>query len=132
MKKLFIILLLLIGNNLYSQDKPYKVRANSFCEKHLENDTWTEFSDWKDTNYLIVMDGNKKRVTIYTDPIQTYDIITNEGESLSDRGEKTQNYMCVDEYGVNCRMRIIDRSQSINVIIDFSNLILCYNVIEID
>jgi hypothetical protein len=130
MKKLLILLLLLINTTLFGQSV-VKLRANSFCEKHTVYGQWTEFTSWKETNILIVIDGDKQRVTVYSAQTQTYDIITNDGLSLSEFGERTQNYTCIDENGVQCRMRVIERSQSTNIIFDFANIIFCYNVHEI-
>ena len=130
MKKLLILLLLLISTTSFAQSV-VKLRANSFCEKHTVNTQWTEFTSWKDTNILIVIDGDKQRITVYSAQTQTYDIITNDGLSLSEFGERTQNYTCVDENGAQCGMRVIERSQSTNIIFDFSNIIICYNVSQI-
>ena len=72
-------------------------------------------------------------VSIYSETLQTFDIIQDEGETLSDKGDPTLNYYCVDENGTKCRIRIVKRNDSTTQIYaDYNNLILCYNVKRIN
>jgi hypothetical protein len=110
-----------------------KVRAYSTAEKHTYSDgSWSDWSSWKTANILIVIDGIKERITIYSATIQVYDILVNEGESYSDRGDKTQTYSCVDENGTRCNIRFVKRSTTTQIYADFNNIILCYNIASIE
>ena len=133
MKKLILTAVLGLASLLASAQNLLKVRAYSSAEKHIYSDgSWSGWSPWKDTNILIVIDATKERITIYTATIQTYDILSDEGESFSDRGDKTRTYACVDENGSRCNIRFVKRSTTTQIYADFNNLILCYNIVTIE
>lgn len=133
MKKLIITVALGLMSLCASAQSIVKVRAYSTTEKHVySNGVWSDWSDWRDVNILIVIDATKERITIYSETHQTYDILTDDGESLSDRGDKTRTYTCVDENGARCQIRFVKRTTTMQIYADFSNVILCYNISSIE
>jgi hypothetical protein len=133
MKKLFLSLIVLLLSFVSNAQSVLKVRTTHSCEKHTDYyGNWTDWSEWKEANILIVVDSQQDRITIYTETTQTFDIIENEGQSLSDKGDPTFNYYCVDENGTKCRIRIVKRTSGNQIYADYSNLILCFNIKNID
>ena len=134
MKKLFLSLIILLLSFVSNAQSVLKLRTSHSCEKHTDYyGNWTDWSEWKAVSILIVIDGQQDRITIYSQTTQTFDIIEDEGESLSDKGDPTMNFYCVDENGTKCRIRIVKRSDSTTQIYaDYNNLILCYNVKRIN
>lgn len=129
MKKLFLFIIVLLLSFVSNAQSVLKVRTSYTAEKHTDYyGNWTEWSDWKEANILIVIDSYQHRVTIYSQTTQTFDIIEYEGESLSDRGDPITSYYCVDENGTKCRIRIVKRNNVNQIYVDYSNLILCYNL----
>ena len=129
MKKLLLSLIVLLLSFVSNAQSVLKIRTSYTSEKHTDYyGRWTDWSDWKEANILIVVDSEQDRVTIYSQTTQTFDIIENEGESLSDRGDPTLNYYCVDENGTKCRIRIVKRTSGTQIYVDYNNLILCYNL----
>ena len=51
-------------------------------------------------------DLNKDRITIYSDKTKVYDIAEYEGKTTDDDGDDFYSYYCVNEDGINCRVRI--------------------------
>jgi hypothetical protein len=107
-----------------------KLRAFATTEMHKYQDgSWSSWAPWNDTDILIVIDAPANRITIYTETHQTYDILTDDGESRTDDGERVLNYTCVDENGSRCAVRLIKRSNGVSQLYaDFSNVVLCYNL----
>ena len=133
MKKIFLSLIVLLLSFISNAQSVLKIRTSHTSEKHTDYyGNWTEWSDWKEANILIVVDSQQDRITIYSETTQTFDIIQDEGESLSDRGDPTLNYYCVDENGTKCRIRIVKRTSGTQIYVDYSNLILCYNLKRIN
>lgn len=129
MKRLFLSLILLLLSFVSNAQSVLKLRTSHSCEKHTDYyGNWTDWSEWKEANILIVIDGQQERITIYTETIQTFDIIEDEGESLSDKGDPTMNFYCVDENGIKCRIRIVKRTTLTQIYADYNNLILCFNI----
>jgi hypothetical protein len=133
MKKLFLSFAIGLASLATSAQSILKVRAYSTTEKHIYSDgSWSDWSPWRDTNILIVIDATKERITIYSETTQTYDIMVDEGESLSDRGDKVHAYTCVDENGSRCLVRFVKRTKTTQIYADFNNIILCYNITAIE
>ena len=134
MKKVFLILILFFLSFIGNAQNILKLRTSHTSEKHTDyRGHWTDWSEWREANILIVIDAQQERITIYSETLQTFDIIQDEGETLSDKGDPTLNYYCVDENGTKCRIRIVKRNDSTTQIYaDYNNLILCYNVKRIN
>ena len=133
MKKLILTVALGLASLCATAQSLLKVRAYSTTEKHVYSDgSWSDWGPWSDTNILIVIDAAKDRITIYSATTQTYDILSDEGESLSDRGDKTRTYTCVDENGSRCNIRFVKRTTTMQLYADFNNVILCYNIVAIE
>lgn len=129
MKKLLLSLIVLLLSFVSNAQSVLKIRTSYTAEKHTDYyGNWTDWSDWKEANILIVVDSQQDRVTIYSETTQTFDIIQDEGESLSDRNDPMISYFCIDENGTKCRIRIVKRTSGTQIYVDYSNLILCYNL----
>lgn len=133
MKKLFLSIIVLLFSFVSNAQNVLKLRTSHTSEKHTDyHGRWTDWSEWKEANILIVIDAQQERITIYSETLQTFDIIQDEGDSVSDSGDPTMNFYCVDENGTKCRIRIVKRTNATQIYVDYNNLMLCYNVKRIN
>jgi hypothetical protein len=132
MKKYILFIIVLLLSFVSNAQNVLKIRITHSCERHIDNNNWTTWSDWKEASILVVVDGQQERITIYSKIVQTFDILEDEGQTLTDKGEPTLNFFCIDQDGTKCRIRIIKRNESTQIYVDYNNLMLCYNVKKID
>ncbi len=129
---LSLILVLFCSSIMLSQEVN-KLRAESVAIKFQNDDgTWKEWTDWKESDVLAVLDDANKRVTLYTEPKEVYDIINMEEETTED-GNNIFRMMCVDGSGVECNLRLqYGESNNLQLYIQYSNIIIAYNVHFLD
>lgn len=130
----FAVLVMLPSLKLHAQ--VYKLKATNFTSKvNVEGRGWGEWADWKDSDVLITMDMDKDRITIYSKEVQKYDIAEYEGKETDDDGDDIWSFFCINEDGVKCRVRLAKlKSQNgrNQVYVDFSDLMIVYNVYTLD
>ncbi len=76
-----------------------KYRATSFI--FFSNGAWGE---QKECDVLIVMDLNRKRITIYSDVIQKFDVVDLEDSYADSDGDTNWLINCVDQDGDLCTL----------------------------
>ena len=125
---ILIILFLFFSFSSFSQGVA-KLRAESISIKFQnDNGSWKEWTDWKDTDVLAVMDEEGKMLTLYTEPKEVYDIIKMTQEN-SDAGRNILKMFCVDANGVECNIRLQhDNGENLQLYIEYSNIIIAYNI----
>ncbi len=130
----FLIFFMLFSTVAFSQI--YKLKSTSVAFKYKEDDyNWTDWSDWEETSVLIVMDIDKDRITIYSKETQVYDVAEDEGKTVDDEGDEFWSYYCVNEDGLNCRVRLAklnSRNGRNQLYIDFSDMKWVYNIYTLD
>ncbi|WP_034893241.1 hypothetical protein [Gillisia sp. Hel_I_29] len=129
MKKLNLILLLLfISFSSFSQGVA-KLRTESISIKFQnDNGTWKDWTDWKNADVLAIMDEDGKKLTLYTDPKEVYEIIKMTQE-ITDEGENILKMFCVDNDGIECNIRLQhNNGENLQLYIKYSNVIIAYNV----
>ena len=137
-KNLFFILLLFCATFVMSvaQAQVYKLRTTSVAFKSkVNNYKWSNWSSWEDTSVLVVMDVEKDRITVYSKETQIYDIAENEGNEEDEDGDETWSYYCVNEDGLNCRVRFVKLNSQdgrLQLYIDFDDMSWVYNLYSLD
>jgi hypothetical protein len=140
MKNSWVKFLLFVGMLVLStprlQGQVYKLKATNFTSKiNVEGRGWNDWADWEDSDVLITMDMDKDRITIYSKEVQKYDIAEYEGKETDDDGDDIWSFFCINEDGVKCRVRLAklnSQNGRNQVYVDFSDLMIVYNVFTLD
>lgn len=139
MKRLLITLLVLfVGvSTTFSQNSDIiKLRTTEVALMFMESNGWGEWSDWEDANILVVFDINNDRIKIFSKETQVYDVIKDEGKSYDD-GDEIYSYLCVNEDGGQCRLKLWKRFRSDGSVynqlyVNFSDVRIVYNLYVLD
>jgi hypothetical protein len=129
------IIFLLITNISLSQIVKFKATSLAFKDKNEITQEWSDWSDWEEVDVLMLFDIEKDRIKIFSKEEQVYDIIQNKGSSTDSDGDETLEWLCVNEDGLKCGVRLVNLiSQDGNrqIYIDFSDFIFVYNIYLLD
>jgi len=130
MKKitLSLIIILLCSFSALSQESR-KFRTQSVAAKFLDDDgTFGEWSDWEDSNLLIVLNVEDQQITIYGEPNRVFDIITTK-EEIEDDGSRQLIMTCLGHNQMECGFRMVtDKDFNLQFYIHYSEAIFAYNV----
>ncbi len=133
MKALKIVTLLffiVVGTQQsFAQKYRFKTSSYSVMEKNAKGD-WGKWADFKDTNLIITLDGEKDRIVINSAQTQLYNIEVY-GETIENDTDKTVTFNCIDNSGNRCIIEIITRKNQGNRIqfyINYPDLKIVYNI----
>lgn len=127
--KRFLLTLILAVTVCLGFAETYKYRATSVSLKTYEYGRWSKWSDWEDVNILVVINGDKDVITIYSKSTQEYDIVEYLGEEDDNDGGTQIKWLCVNEDGSRCHIRIRQQSDGqLQLYVDFSDLMFVYNI----
>lgn len=133
MKKTLLLLIILFSISATITAQVYKYTTTSIAYKSLNESTqrWSDWSDWESCSMLVVININKDVVNIYSNEPQEYDIIQNLGQESDNEGGEFLTWLCVNENGNRCHIRIrLLKDNSRQIYIDFSNFMFVYNIEE--
>jgi len=126
--KLLIILLALSAS---AMAQVVKYRAKFVCT-HDVGKPDGDWSEWKAINMAVVINSESKRITVYSQETQTYDIIYAYDGETSANGTETWRLQCVNEEGKQCNVRLINRRDGEEfqkqLYIDLTWFTVCYNL----
>ena len=107
-----------------------KLKATEFAIKTKnDNGKWTKWTDWEETSCLIVINGDKDRINIYSAVTQEYDIIEDDGEEESDDGSVSHTFKCIDADGDRCDVRFrVQKDGQLQLYVDYADAMWVYNV----
>lgn len=107
-----------------------RFRCENLATRILNNnDKWDEWSDWKPCNYLITINVESQRITIYSNSLLTYDMIENKGKTYDKEGNPIYTFMCLDEDLKKCELTLYYNPEVGNyLIVSYSNFELMYKV----
>ena len=108
MKTLLITILIFVAFAGYSQEEiEIRSRCNAISLSWWNNTTkeWGEWGEWVSIKHskLCILKG--QRLTIYTDPIQTFDMYTGV-ESKEFTGGVSYTWYAVNQDGVKCQIKV--------------------------
>ena len=111
------------------------LKSDKFSYRENTNNEWAQFTDWKPIDIKVKLKKapfklGKGKLVIYDNPKLSLKLIEENEESKTEKGERIISYNCVDNDGSKCYLILIDKGQSVNAIIYYTNLNLCYNLIE--
>ena len=130
MKKL-LILLLFVCCAFQAGAQVHKYYTTDFSYKYKDGYSWTEWSDWQESSMLVVINFNNDRISIYSNEIQEYDVVENLDSYDDDSGGSNIKFLCVNEEGLRCHIRLRVLSDgSKQLYVDFNDFMYVYNLIE--
>ena len=127
-------LFLMISSAGYGQ--VIKMRTKAVAHRYvMENNKWSEWSDFDELSVLAVIDRDKERFTIYTKETQVYDVIKYEGEEVDSDGDEIISFMCIDDDGDACGVdlvRLNSRDGENQLYVRFADIEVAYFVYSLD
>ncbi|RYM35943.1 hypothetical protein ERX46_02815 [Brumimicrobium glaciale] len=131
MKKILFLICLLASSAIsFSQVVKFKITSVSFRDYDETTETWDEWSEGKELNILGFIDSENERVKIFSETEQNYDVIENKGERTDNDGDDVVEWICVNEDGVKCSLKLItinSQDKRKQLYINFNNFMLVYN-----
>jgi hypothetical protein len=130
MKKIALTFLLILCFGI-SFSQTYTYRTVSVSTKS-DGGQWSMSSQ---LNVLITVSSSSQRIKIYTNNIQTFDILTAEDLIIDADGDYTYPFWCIDNEGKYCGVRLVNlksqggRSQ---IYVDYKYISVLYNINKVD
>lgn len=125
---LFILISLFV---LSLKAQTYKYHTDCFSYKYVNNGRWSEWSDWKKSRILVVINLDRNLISIYSDNKQEYDIYEYVGDKLDKDGGTSVKFNCVNEDGLRCQIRVrVQSDGSRQLYVDFNDMMWVYVLIE--
>lgn len=93
------------------------------------------WATWTETDILITIDIENERIRIFSENEQDYNIIQFLGEKIDRDGDKIMRFVCVNEDGKKCNIRIVkllSKDGTSQLYVDFSNITWVYNFYRIN
>jgi hypothetical protein len=124
MKKILLslvaMLLMLCSFGQVIKCKAYK---STYTTKNETTDQWAEWREWKNTDILTEIDLTTNKIKIFSEILQTYDIVEDVGNYRDDDGDDVFEWYCRNEEGLMCSLRLINSSSdgSTSLYVDFAN-----------
>ena len=120
---------------LFTSCTTLNLKSDKFSYRETQNGEWTQFADWKPIDIKVKLKTipfnlGKKRIVIYDKSKLVLKILSTNEEEKTDKGERIISYNCVDNDGSKCYAILIDKGESVNLVVYYTNLNLCYNVIQ--
>jgi hypothetical protein len=133
--KAFLSILILLFCFQSTNAQVYKLKTTGFAMKYeIDEYTWSDWSDWAECSVLCTIDVQKDRITIYSKETQVYDVIEKEEEVLDDEGDWTLPFVCIDNDGGRCRIRLMKRAEDeqLQLYVDYNDMKWVYDVYSLD
>jgi hypothetical protein len=131
MKK-FLLMLMMVFSFTVANAQIQFYRTTSFAYK-TANDygRWTNWSDWEDSDMLVMFNLSGDLVKIYSPKTQTYRITKYVRNFTDSSGGKQVEFKFIDQDNDNGTMRLrIETNGNSQIYIQFSNVIWVYNVVR--
>jgi hypothetical protein len=133
--KYLLFIITLISFTSCSTSKSLDLKANKFSFREKVNDEWSPFTDWDSTDVTIQIKNpkllfKKTTITIFDSDTLSYKVLQGPIESTTENGEEVLSFNCIDNDKAKCHIIMVNRGETINMVVYYSNLNLCYNIID--
>ena len=134
--KYIITILLAISFTSCKTAKVLNLKSDKFSSREMVNGEWTKFTDWDTVNVNIQVKNpkmifKKSVITIFQKEPLVYKVIGEPKQTTTETGNEVMLFNCKDKAGDKCHIVMIDQGKSVNLVVYYSNINLCYNVIEV-
>jgi hypothetical protein len=129
----FLVFLFLIFNRGYSQSYKFKTTGLSVSLKEGKG-KFGGWSDLKAVNIVINLDTDKKRIVIYSEVIQLFEIVEYLPAEENDT-DIVYPFICKDTNGEDCTISFITRKNQENrkqLYIKYDDRVLAYNIVNFE
>jgi hypothetical protein len=123
------------ARNTSTEEDIVKLRSTTFSVKYKEDGIWSKWSAWEDASILIVIDGSKNRITIYSAQQQVYDVIDTDEEGTDEDGDDVLSFLCIDKDGTKCGVKLVairGANERLQLYVNYSDMSWVYNVYGLD
>lgn len=127
MKKILSVFLFICSVQVITA-QVYKFNAYQLAFYDIEKEKWQPFED---TDILVSINVDGKKVKIYSKETQSFDIITAEDKKVDNDGDDTYRYYCEDQDGNTCYVDFVVLNSENGVrqlYITYSNAKYVYNI----
>jgi len=128
------IIILLITCLAFASCKALNLKSDKFSYREKTNDQWNEFSDWSPIDIKVKLHKplfkKSTQITVYDKNKKVFTVLNEQPEKKTDKGERILTYNCVDNEKDSCYVFFIEKEKSANMVIYYTNINLCYNLIE--
>lgn len=129
MKKLILLLFLLCNINIGFANDIYWFKATEFSIKMKHNGYWQDWTDWQDCDIEVKFDFNNEKITIYSNEVQIYRIISHIKQDSDGSGGTADTFKVKDQDGRRGQLRLRQQSDGERQIyIDFNDVSWVYNI----
>lgn len=132
MKALISSIILVMFTAIGFSQTVFKFQTVNACMREkTDAGTWTDWSAWTELDYQIQIDFDNDKVTIFLQNPVIYKISEYKPEEIDADGDSTHEFVCTDNDGVKCRIRLMilkSDNDRIQLYIDYPNYMFAYNV----
>ena len=134
MKKILSVLMLICALSiaLPSEVKAqvYTYKTTGYAHKEVNSQgNWNDWSDWLDSNMRVTISYDDDIIVIYSPKKQIFRITKHIRNYTDNSGGKQAEFAAVDQDGDRCHIRMrIETNGNSQLYVEYSNLILCWNV----
>lgn len=131
MRKLLFIILFLCSFECFSA-QVFKFNAYQIAFFDIQKEKWDPFED---TDILVSINLDGKKIKIYSKETQSYDIIKSEKKKLDKDGDETLRFYCEDQNGSTCYVDFVvlnSRNGVRQLYIKYSDAQFVYNIKSLD
>lgn len=134
MKTLKYILFLFIFSFGIANAQQYRFKTTGYMVSQKDKKgKWGDFSKFKKSEMVVVLDTQKDRIVVYSEAIQLFNIM-DYGEKKSTKTDDVVSFLCIDNLGVNCSLSIYTRKNKNNLnqlYIHYDDMVVVYNMVVI-
>lgn len=127
MKRILLFFLMFFSLN-FAQAEEMFYRAQYFAYKCVEEEHWTDWSDWQDSNVVISINNESAVIQIYTEQEQRYIILDAEEEYVDAKKGTQVVFSVIDQdkdIGI-IRFRI-QKNGIVQLYVEFENIMWVYS-----
>lgn len=125
--KIILTLLLILTSNIQAQEISYYSNFTSY--KRLVDNTWTNWTDWREYYVEIVFDTDSNTITIYDENIEKVYKIHPIYEKSEDYGSITIKYKVVESENNCLYIRFRNQYDGVKQLyLDYKDLVYAYNL----
>ena len=131
MKRILSVLLFICSVQFITA-QVYKFNAYQLAFYDIEKEKWEPFED---TDILVSMNIDGKKIKIYSKETQSFDIITVDEKKIDKDGDETFRFYCEDQNGSTCHVDFVVLNSENGVrqlYITYSNAKYVYNIENLD